>query len=151
MNCSPFSMSAFRLCLSISLWGERAVYQLVSRGHWLVTVPTPWRSLSHPHTQPVSQMTLRTVTGLMADKGHLNPATQLLPSSQCCWTLVLCGGFGGQGAAWRPPACSHTWLGWQYRARHPKFQEKSLFSQLTQSKEKRYRKCKMMQLIMATT
>lgn len=126
--------------------GERAVCQLVSMGRWLVTVPTPLFALSHSHTHPISQVPLRVVGHLTAYKDLLNPATRF-PSSTPTprWTLVLCGDFDGPGAAWRPPAFSHTWLGQQFCTRHPKFKKTTLFYQQTQSKEKRDTKCKMMQ------
>lgn len=54
MNCSPFSMSAFRFCLSISLWGENTGHQQLGGQGQQAPTPTPLCSFHSHVTSAVS-------------------------------------------------------------------------------------------------
>lgn len=61
MNCSPFSMSAFRFCLSISVCRESTVHQSDSRGGvqrgWLMSLSHPAAGRgSFPPTHPTGEV-----------------------------------------------------------------------------------------------
>lgn len=147
MNFSPFSMSAFRLCLSISLWGrEPCIGQSAgAAGH----LP-PNRVLSLTSTLiPFHRRrgeSLRVVTCLRVSKDRLNQGTQLLPSRPHPTKQVTSMGKGLHGG--HLPFSTHG-LACSTTQDTLEFKGKLLFYNQTQSGEKRRRKCRTMPMITA--
>lgn len=150
MNCSPFSMSAFRLCLSISLWGENSPSDS-QQGP--VAICLPYRVLSHSHSHPISQVQRGVTEGRPVSGSPKSVCTR--PPSSCPprphpTRLQVCTvPSKGKGLHEGPLPFSTHGLDCSPTRYTLKFKEKPLFYNQTQYGEERHRKGEIMPVIVA--